>query len=48
MIYIKVQRQNTLAGGLIERASSKLDEIEAKTVHKDKEDDMLEEREVRY
>ena len=30
---------NTLADGLIERASSMLNEIESKTVHNDKEGD---------
>ena len=30
---------NPLADGLIERTSSKLDEIESKTIHKDKEGD---------
>ena len=33
------KNENTLADGLIERTSSKLDEIESKTEHKDEEDD---------
>ena len=36
----------TLAGGLIERTSSMLDEIESKTVHIDEEGDR--EKEVRH
>ena len=32
-------KTNTLAGRLIERISSMLDEIESKTVHKNKEGD---------
>ena len=33
------KKTNILAGGLIERTSSMLDEIASKTVHKDKEGD---------
>ena len=33
------KNENTLADGLIERTSSKLDEKESKTEHKDEEDD---------
>ena len=39
MMDIKVSKTKTLADGLIERTSSMLDDIEAKTVHKDKESD---------
>ena len=35
---LKSPKTNTLADGLIERTSSMLDEIESKTMHKDKED----------
>ena len=35
----KTPKTNTLADGLIETTSSMLDEIESKTVHKDKEGD---------
>ena len=37
MMNIKVSKDSTLADGLIERTSSMLDEIEAKTMHKDRE-----------
>ena len=36
-ITLKSQKTNTLADGLIERTSSTLDEIESKTMNKDKE-----------
>ena len=39
MIDVKVSKTNTLADGLIKRTSSMVDEIESKTVHKDKEND---------
>ena len=39
MVDIKVSKKKTLADGLIETASSMLDEIEPKTMHKDKEGD---------
>ena len=35
---MEVSKGNTLADGLIERISSMLDEIESKTMHKDKSD----------
>ena len=38
---LKYSKTNALADGLIERASSMLDEIASKTVHKDKEGDKL-------
>ena len=37
MMNIKVSKDSTLADGLIERASPMLDEIESKTMHKDRE-----------
>ena len=36
---LKFPKTNTLAGSLIERASSMLDEIASKTMHKDEEGD---------
>ena len=39
MIDVKVSKTNTLADVLIKRTSSMVDEIESKTVHKDKEND---------
>ena len=40
MVDVKASKdKNTLAGGLIERTSSMLDEIESKTVHKAEEGD---------
>ena len=39
MMDFKVSKTKTLAGGLIERTLSVLDEIESKTVHKDEEGD---------
>ena len=39
MMDLKVSKDKTLADGVIERTSSMLDEIESKTVHKDKEGD---------
>ena len=39
MINVKVSKTKTLADGLIKRTSSMLDEIEYKTMHKDKEGD---------
>ena len=38
MIDVKSPKTNTFADGLIERTSPMLDEIESKTIHKDKED----------
>ena len=36
---LKSPKTKTLAGGLIDRTSSMLDEIESKNVHKDEEGD---------
>ena len=36
MMHVKVSKDKTLADGLIKRTSSMLNEIESKTVHKDK------------
>ena len=41
MMAIKSPKKNTLADGLTERTSFMFDEIESKTVHKDKEGDQL-------
>ena len=41
MMDVKVSQANTLADGLIERTSSMLGEIELKTMHKNKEGDLL-------
>ena len=44
MINIYVSKHNTLTERLIESSSSMLDEIASRTVHKDKESDLLRKR----
>ena len=44
MINIYVSKHNTLTEGLVESSSSMLDEIASRTVHKDKESDLLRKR----
>ena len=39
MMDVKVSKDKHIVDGLIERTSSLLDEIESKTMHKDKEGD---------
>ena len=39
MMKLQSPKTKTLADGLIKRTSSMLDEIESKTIHKDKEGD---------
>ena len=44
MINIYVSKHNTLTERLVESSSSMLDEIASRTVHKDKESDLLRKR----
>ena len=48
MMTLKSPKTKTLADGLIKRSSSILDEIESKTIHKDKEGDRLRGKKVRH